>query len=90
MSEQAARMRFVTEMAKLTVWIRQCHDGRWEAIDWYGKLITTGRYRASVEHEVRQVASIEVNCIYATAVIIDPKDRQSKRKPKGMRRVNHV
>lgn len=86
MSEQAARMRFVTEMAKLTVWIRQATDGRWEAIDWYGKLITTNRYRSSVEWEVRQMAAQESNCIYATAVIIDPKDRQSKRKPKGMRR----
>lgn len=86
MSEQAARMRFVTEMAKLTVWIRQATNGQWEAIDWQGHLIAFGKYRSGVEWEVRQMAADAANGIYATAVIIDPRDRQSKRKPKGMRR----
>lgn len=86
MTDQEARARFINSMMKLTVWIRQATDGRWEAIDYYGKLITTGKFRASVEYEVRQMAADSRNNIYATAIIVDPKDRQTKRKPKGVRR----
>lgn len=87
MTDQEARARFIDSMMKLTVWIRQATDGRWEAIDYHGKLVTTGKFRASVEYEVRTMAADPSNFIYATAIIVDPRDRQPKRKSRGTRRM---
>lgn len=80
------RMRFITQQAKLTVWIRQRHDGQWEAIDWYGTVLCVSKYRANCEHEVKQMSSDASKGIYAIATIVEPRKRQPERKPKGMRR----
>lgn len=84
--EQLARAQYVSDMARRTVWIRQKTDGQWEAIDWYGTVITFSKYRASVEYDVKQMASSVVTNIYAIATVTPPENRQPHRKPKGMRR----
>lgn len=84
--EQMARAQFVSDTARRTVWLRQRTDNQWEAIDWYGTVITFGKFRASVEAEVKRMAASPVTNIYAVAVITPPEKRQPHRKPKGMRR----
>lgn len=78
-SEQLARAQYVSDTARRTVWIRQKTDGQWEAIDWYGTVISFGKYRYSVEADVKQMASSVVSNIYAIATITEPKRRRPHR-----------
>jgi hypothetical protein len=87
MTDKEARARWIDSIIKLTVWIRQRHDGQWEAIDWTGNVVAFNKYRASCEHDVRQKAADPSNGIYAYAIVVEPKERQPKRRPKGTRRV---
>ncbi len=81
MSEQAARMRFVTEMARLTVWIRQRSDGRWEAIDWEGKVLSSNKNHGLLHREIHAMAGVEINRIWAITTVIAP----NKRRPHAAR-----
>lgn len=74
-----ARMRFIYEHAKLTIWIRQCSDGNWEAMDWYGQIIANGRHRVDVERAVKDMSHDFSKNIYAIATITEPKRRRPYR-----------
>jgi len=77
--ETVARMRFIYAYAKLTVWIRQCTDGSWEAIDWTGRVLASSKYRAEVERAVTSLAAQKHNNIYAVATITEPGRRRPDR-----------
>lgn len=76
--ERAARQRFLYAHAKLTVWIRQTLHG-WEAMDWYGAVLVTGKYRVEVEEKVREMSYDLSKNIYAIATITEPKRRRPYR-----------
>lgn len=84
--EQLARAQYVSDTARRTVWIRQRTDKQWEAIDWYGTVISLGKYRASVEADVKEMANSMVSNIYAIATVTDPSKRR-KHYSKPTRRV---
>lgn len=77
--EATARMRFVYAHAKLTVWIRQCSDGTWEALDWYGQVMAEGKLRVDVESRVKEMSHDFSKNIYAIATITEPKRRRPYR-----------
>lgn len=74
--ERANRQRFIYAHAKLTVWIRQTSDRTWEAMDWYGTVLATSRYRAEIEAIVQEMSYDLSKNIYAIAVITEPKRRR--------------
>jgi hypothetical protein len=77
MTDKEARHLYVHLIAARTVWIRQRHDGQWEAINWEGNVVAFSKYRASCEHEVVRLAGNSLNNIHATAVVVDP-DEEAK------------
>ena len=75
-NEQMARAQYVSDTARRTVWIRQRTDGEWEAIDWYGTVITFSKYRTDCEREVQRMARSPVTNIYAIATVTLPENRR--------------
>lgn len=72
-------MRLVYTYARLTVWIWQRADGEWEAVDWYGTVLATGRLRSDVESAANALASQPHKNIYAVATVTEPQRRRPNR-----------
>lgn len=77
-----ARMKYITEMAKLTVWIYQRSDRFWEAVDWQGNVLATNKSRNDIDATLRGMACDPMKGIWAIAYITPPEDRRPfKSKP---------
>ena len=77
-----ARMKYITEMAKLTVWIYQNRDRTWEAVDWQGDIVATSSSRNDIDATLRGMACDPRKGIWAIAYITSPEDRRPfKSKP---------
>ena len=82
MTDREARARYIDCMSRLTIWIRQRSNGRWEAIDWYGNCIAEGRTTGEVDRTVRAMARDNGNNIWCIATVTAPeKRREFRNKP---------
>lgn len=77
-----ARMKYVTNIAKLTVWVYQRSDGYWEAVDWQGDVLATDKRQGDLDMRLREMACNPMKGIWAIAYVTAPEDRRPyKSKP---------
>ncbi len=76
MTDKEAREGYVRAIAVRTVWLRQRYDGLWEAIDWFGKVISVNKNHGLLHREIHAMAGVEINNIWAITTVVSPHRRR--------------